>query len=304
MPLIFSAKRNRRYYLNLVVFAICSISALAIGLYVGLPLWDVHTAMHPPRFPIGAISPADLGLDYVDVSLYTEDGLTLRGWYIPSANRAAVILVHAFNGNRTGMLYHAALLADHGYGVLLYDTRSQGESEGDLYALGWEDHLDVFAALDYLRQRPEVDPARIGVLGLSAGAKTALYAAAQTDAIAAVVAEGARWRTFDDWLMAIEPSDRPWIPVTWLSYRYAEAASRVRNPASLWQAISEVSSTPILLIAAEGEATINQIYLEVVGEPATLWTREEPGHQIDALFDEPEEYEQRVIGFLDQALLR
>ena len=54
----------------------------------------------------------------------TEDDLTLQGWYIPSTNRAAVVLVHAFNGNRTGTIYHAALLAKHGYGVLLYDTRA------------------------------------------------------------------------------------------------------------------------------------------------------------------------------------
>ena len=90
--------------------------------------------MHPPRFPIGEVSPADLGLDYIDVTLSTEDSLTLRGWYIPSTNQAAVILVHAFSGNRTGTIYHAALLAKHGYGVLLYDTRTQGESEGDLGA--------------------------------------------------------------------------------------------------------------------------------------------------------------------------
>ena len=133
--------------------------------------------MHPPRFPVGPVSPADLDLDYMDVTLSTEDNLTLHGWYIPSTNRAAVILVHAFNGNRTGTIFHAALLANHGYGVLLYDTRSQGESEGDLYALGWEDYLDVFAALDYLQQRPEVDAERIGVLGLSAGAKAALQEA-------------------------------------------------------------------------------------------------------------------------------
>ena len=192
MPRFFSAKRDRRYYRNLIVFTVSVISVLAVGLYVGLPIWQVHTAMHLPRFPIGSVSPADLDLNYIDISLSTEDSLTLHGWYIPSTNRAAVILVHAFNGNRTGTIYHAALLANHGYGVLLYDTRTQGESEGDLYALGWEDHLDIFAALDYLQQRSEVDSGRIGVLGLSAGAKTALYAATQTDEIAAVVAEGTR----------------------------------------------------------------------------------------------------------------
>ena len=303
MPCILSAKRDRRYYRNLIVFAVSVILVASLGLYFGIPLWEAHSAMHPARFPI-SVSPADLGLDYMDVTLSTEDSLTLRGWYIPSANRAAIILVHAFNGNRTGTVYHAALLAEHGYGVLLYDTRTQGESEGDLYALGWEDHLDVFAALDYLQQRPEVDPERIGVLGLSAGAKAALYAAAQTDEIRAVVAEGTRWRTFDDLLMATEPDEYVWIPTTWLSYAYAEVASGVRNPTPLRQAVSQMSPTPMLLIAAEEELATSQAYVDVADGPGTLWARDRSGHRIDALFDQPEEYEQRVVGLFDQALLQ
>ena len=126
MPRLFSAKRDRRYYKNLLVFAGSVILVVSISLYFGLPLLQAYTAMHPHRFPIGSVSPADLDLDYIDVTLSTEDNLTLHGWYIPSMNRAAVILVHASNGNRTGTIYHAALLAKHGYGVLLYDTRTEG----------------------------------------------------------------------------------------------------------------------------------------------------------------------------------
>jgi pimeloyl-ACP methyl ester carboxylesterase len=299
-----SAKRDRRYYTNLIAFAASVILISALGLYFGLPIMEAHNAMHPSRFPIGSVSPAQLGLDYSEVTLHTEDDLALRGWYIPSANRAAVILVHAFNGNRTGTIYHAALLAEHGYGVLLYDTRAEGESEGDLNALGWEDHLDVFAALDYLQHRPEIDPERIGVLGLSAGAKAALYAAAHTDEIAAVVAEGTRWRTFEDLLIAVEPGERIWIPTTWLSFKYVEMASGVRNPMSLRQAVIKMSPRPLLLIAAGGETATSQAYFDAADEPKALWIRDEPGHQIDALFDQPEEYKRRVIGFLDQALLQ
>jgi pimeloyl-ACP methyl ester carboxylesterase len=304
MPRIFSAKRDGRYYRNLTVFAGSVILVVSLSLYFGLPLLQAYNAMHPTRFPVGSVSPADLDLDYIDVTLSTEDNLTLHGWYVPSTNRAAIILVHAFSGNRTGTIYHAALLANHGYGVLLYDTRTQGESEGDLYALGWEDHLDVFAALDYLQQRPEVDPERIGVLGLSAGAKAALYAATQTDEIAAVVAEGTRWRTFEDLLIAAEPDWYIWIPTEWLSYKYAEVASGIQNPTPLSQAVSQMSPTPMLLIAAGGEMATSQAYFDAANEPKTLWVRDESGHQIDALFDQPEEYDHRVVGFLDQALLQ
>jgi pimeloyl-ACP methyl ester carboxylesterase len=301
MSKLFSAKRDWRYYLRLVAFALL---VLFLVFYLGPPLYLGNLKMHPARFPTGSVSPADLGLDYTDVTLSTRDGLTLQGWYTPSTNKAAVILVHAYNGNRTGTLYHAALLASHGYGVLLYDTRAQGESEGDIYTWGWEDYLDVIAALDYLRQRPEIDPERIGVLGLSAGAGAALQAAAETDEIAAVVAEGARWPTFRDWVVTSEPSDYIWMPTMWLMYKFGEVALGIQDPMPLSEATSHIAPTPMLLIAAEGDIALNQACFDAADEPKTLWSRSEPGHRIDALFAHPEEYEERVIGFLDQALLQ
>ena len=72
----------------------------------------------------------------------TSDGLRLAGWYVPSRNGAAVI---AFPG-RNGPQAHTRMLARHGYGVLLFDRRGQGESEGDPHGLGWEGEKDIKAA--------------------------------------------------------------------------------------------------------------------------------------------------------------
>ena len=296
--------RSRRYYRNLAVFAIWVILIATIILYFGIPIYQMHLTMHPARFPIGDISPADLGFEYEDVTLITKDNIQLQGWYIPSANQAAVILVHAYNGNRTGTIYHAALLAKHGYGVLLYDTRAQGESGGDLYAIGWEDHLDIMAAIEYLQQREEISDNRIGVLGLSAGGKASLYAATQTEEIAAVVAEGTRWRTYEDLMLDMKPKWYIWIPTEWVSYKYAEIVSGIKKPQSLLDAVSQMTPKPLLLISAEAEMATSQAYYDAAHEPKALWVRDEPGHQIDALFDQPEEYERRVIGFFDQSLLR
>ena len=287
-----------RYYRNLLVFTVITV---LVAIVFVIPIYDAITSMHPRRYPIGSVSPADLGLDYEEVTLTTEDGLRLRGWYVPAKNGAAVILVHAFNGNRTGTLYHAALLAEHGYGVILYDTRTQGESEGDLYAMGWDAYRDVFAALDYLETRPEVDPRRIGVLGLSAGAKIALFATAKTDRIAAVVAEGGGYFTFNDWFFATDPSQRIWAPSMWVTYTTVSIATRVREPIPLRLAVAQISDRPVYLISAENDRFSNQAYFEAAGEPKTFWLRKEPGH-IEALFAQHDEYEQRVIGFFDQAL--
>ena len=74
-----------------------------------------------------------LGVAYEDVSFTTSDGLTLQGWYVPSRNGAAVI---SFPG-RKGPQQPARMLARHGYGVLLFDRRGEGRSDGEPNAFGW-----------------------------------------------------------------------------------------------------------------------------------------------------------------------
>jgi predicted alpha/beta hydrolase len=90
---------------------------------------------------------------YEPVSFAASDGLRLSGWYRPSQNGAAVVLVHGGGGDRTGAESHAELLARHGYGVLLYDARGRGESEGSPNAFGWGWDEDVAGALAFLRER-------------------------------------------------------------------------------------------------------------------------------------------------------
>jgi len=298
-PSLIARPSRWRVVRRLLTFA---VACLLLAFTVVLPLVLALQIMHPVRFPVGDVTPADFGLAYEDVALQTADGLSLRGWSLPSQNGAAVILIHAYNGNRTGVLRHAALLARHGYGVLAYDTRTQGESEGDLYAYGWDATRDVDAALAELTREARVDPRRIGLLGLSAGAAIALRAAAENEHIVAVVAEGAGCPTFQDWL--IDPGAPGLIaaPTMWMMYQIIEAASGVPQPEPLHEGIVGIGPRPVLLIAAGEDRGFNQAYYAAAGESAVLWDRAEPGH-IDAFDVHPEDYEARVIRFLDEALL-
>ena len=72
-------------------------------------------------------SPLDVGiLDYQEVT-FTPPGNTdtvrYKAWWLPSENGAAVILIPGFGHSRDGMLDQGAMLAGHGYGVLLIDPR-------------------------------------------------------------------------------------------------------------------------------------------------------------------------------------
>ena len=129
-----------------------------------------------------------------DVTFTTSDGLTLHGWYIPSRNGAAIV---DFPG-RLGTQAHARMLARHGYGVLLFDRRGEGRSEGGGNLLGWGGEKDIIAAVDWLKRRPDVDPDRIGGIGLSVGGELMLEAAAKDPDLAAVVSDGAGARQFEE----------------------------------------------------------------------------------------------------------
>lgn len=75
-------------------------------------------------------------------------------------------------------------LASRGYATLMYDKRGVGSSGGDWRASTFDDRAaDTLAAVDLLRRQPEVDPARVGVLGHSQGGWIAQLVASRQGAV-------------------------------------------------------------------------------------------------------------------------
>lgn len=146
-------------------------------------------------------TPADVGLSFVDVALSTADGEMLAAWYVASRNGAAVVVRHGSGSTRSDVVDHAAVLADDDFGVLMVDARGYGDSTGDVMALGWHGDDDIDAATDNLAARADVEPTRIGALGISMGGEEAIGAVGTNDVLRAV-AEEATGRRRDDlaWL--------------------------------------------------------------------------------------------------------
>ena len=143
------------------------------------------------------------------------------------------------------------MLVRHGYGVLLLDRRGEGASEGDYNAFGWAGERDLRAALAFLRRQPDVDPARIGGLGLSVGGELLLQTAAHTQALRAVVSEGAGQRSLAEHL------DNPEVGRVqrWVTGMLAQTAavavlSNSRPPESLADLMPRIAPRPVLLIEA------------------------------------------------------
>jgi acetyl esterase/lipase len=241
---------------------------------------------------------------YQDVSFAAADGLDLSGWYRPSKNRAAVVIVHGGGGDRTGSVRHANLLARHGYGVLVYDSRGRGESEGTPVAMGWGWEKDVAGALRFLRARPDVDSDRIGGLGISTGGDVLFEVAADDRNLKAVVADGATAESFADY-RELDGLDAA-APYWWTMYTAARVLSGTSPGEPLKELVAKIAPTPLLLVSTGGslpvELDMNRIYAEAAREPVELWELPDVDHTA-ALQERPQEYERRVVGFFDRALL-
>lgn len=285
------------------------ILAVPVGLlalaYVLAPIGVGVLVTNRARPILGSRTPADVGLRHEPVDLVTPDGGHLAAWYVPSANGAAVLVLPGSGSTRDDVLDHAAVLAEHGFGVLMVDVPGHGGSQGEPMELGWGGERYLRPALDHLVGRDEIT-GRIGVLGLSMGGEQAITLAATDDRIAAVVSEGAGVRTLGDALRLPDPALSKVItaPASWLTMVTADLLADASPPIPLEDAVERMAPRPILLISSgtAQEQEANRLYAEAGGSATYLWELPDAPH-IGGLRTQPQEWERRVIAFLDAALL-
>ena len=286
-------RRPRRYLRRALVGAASLIVLIALV----APFMMAYGYTHLGRAVVP--DPKLGGADYENVKFETDDGLELEGWYIPSKNGAAVI---AFPG-RSGPRETARFLARHGYGVLLFDRRGEGDSEGDPNSLGWGGTKDLEAAVAFLRERPDVDPDRIGGIGRSVGGEMLLQFAAESDDLQAVVSEGAGIRSVRE---ASESSGaEKWAGLpTWAAITAGTAIfSNQSPPPNLKDLASRIEPEAVFFIYADrgqGGENLSADYHEVAGRPKQLWKTDST--HVGGYDAAPREYERRVVRFFSKSL--
>ena len=284
--------RRRTILRRSLTIVLGAVAAVAVFALVVFPVGFAYTYTHTGR---GVVEP-DLRVPYERVTVTTSDSLELTGSYVPSKNRAAVIL---FPGATRSA--DASMMIRHGYGVLLLNPRVQGTSEGDTVRLAGD--RDLIAGAEYLKTRPDVDDDRIGGYGFSVGGEILLVAAAQSDDFKAVVSEGAGFPAGE---VDLEGADRIFRPA-WVALGAAVAVfSNQAPPPKIVDRIGEIAPRSVFLIWADpgmgGEDVRQPKYYAAAGEPKQIWKVPGADHT-GGLKAQPAEFERRVVDFFDRALL-
>jgi pimeloyl-ACP methyl ester carboxylesterase len=138
------------------------------------------------------LTPAFYLLPFLEISIPTQDGKELPGWWIPGLRGApGIILAPGYGMNRADGLSLASILHESGFNLLLYDQRGNSQSRKYASTLGLKEAGDMLQAIQLVQKRPESDPANLGVWGVDIGAYSALQASAECKEVRAIVADGA-----------------------------------------------------------------------------------------------------------------
>ncbi len=283
-------------WLKRLIITLITIRIIATPAFVWY-LADVDA--RPVQRSICCATPIDFGVAYEDVTFTVVDGVMLSGWFIPSQNEATVIVLHGYGADRAGStLQQVEVLASNGYGILTYDLRGHGQSGGDMRSRGWQDPIDLEAAIIYLKNRGDVNIDRIGIIGFSVGGQIALSAAPHIPTLKAIIADGPGPTNLAD-----IPDETGWqLADDWVAQKAFAWRTGLEPPPAIVTTIKQISPRPILLIQAGAELPTSEHYFQYAGEPKELWLIPEASHG-GTFTARPEAYATKMLAFFDAALL-
>jgi pimeloyl-ACP methyl ester carboxylesterase len=123
-----------------------------------------------------AETPDEIGLEFHEVWLLASDQVPLRVWYLPARlDRGTIVLSIGAVGSIPCFLFHAQLLVDDGWSVVLYDYRGFGQSNGTPDVAFLADDLNT--VLDWTLWFTGRD--RVTLMGVSLGTVPSVAVAAQ-----------------------------------------------------------------------------------------------------------------------------
>lgn len=292
MPAFTKIRKVLKWVLGIFV-------CLFVVFFYGVVPWFLTGITTTNRFhfrdPNDGKTPKDFGMDFRPVEFSSSDGIRLRGWYLPAgpganspdgAARGTIIFCHGHNRTRVEMLPEAAFAHRLGYNGLVFDLRHQGQSDGSVSTVGYQERHDVEGAIHYVL-REEKAPRPVILWGVSMGAAAALMAAADSPDAAAVISDST-FINFPElirhhyWLfLGIVRRNWWWFPALpafpladevmyWVAWRGHF------KPADfdLEKAVARINPRPVLFVAVQGDPRMPPWYAQSLYADSTSAAKE------------------------------
>lgn len=255
---------------------------------------------------------AELNTRATDIEVRAPDGAELKGWIVERSSATPddpppsswVLLFHGQGDNRLGTLGFAEFLTPAGYGVVMMDSRAQGESGGTNVTYGALESADERAIADKLEF--EFPVRNLFALGVSMGAAIALDAAAADPRIEAVVAEAPFANLHEASYDYVSFHHGPWLgrtlfwPATLAGMCAMEREGHFNAPDAAPERAVAKRPFPVLIIADGEDHTLPPRHAErtfqaAIG-PKQFWLVPNASHA-SASGTQPAEFHRRVLAF-------
>lgn len=177
---------------------ILSTTSILVILYLGISYYFSnqivafkHNTLEEDRISLGYEGLSDFNLPTPVDGSFNNDDVTMKYWYFshPSQKKCGVILVHGFGRTRWGAIKFAPLFWNQGCSIFSFDLRRHGESSLTYGTFGYLEKDDLQKAFETFAEISKIPKNKIGVLGVSYGAATALQWAGDGAEPAFVIAE-------------------------------------------------------------------------------------------------------------------
>ena len=272
--------------------------------------------------PFGVV-PAKVASGARLLSISTSDGLMLSGsFYEPKSGqppRALVVFFPELNGNHWMAAEYCRSLLRHGFAVLAFDFRGQGNSDcQDAYRpIHWITEFemtDVAAVFEFIESDPQLNTLPLVAFGISRGGVAALACACRYPRIRAVAADSAfgtmamircftvRFGKFiiPEWLFNVLPK---WhIAITLRQAVRRSELQRGCRYIHLEHEAALLSDTPVLLISGTRDSYVTPqtatSLAQDFGECSTLWMVEGAKHNM-ARRVAPDKYDLRILAHFE-----
>ncbi|MDH6312549.1 dipeptidyl aminopeptidase/acylaminoacyl peptidase [Parabacteroides sp. PFB2-10] len=254
-------------------------------------------------------TPEEFGLDAKHFFTTTEDGLNISTYEVAVDTPKVVIICLSGiqSPSVTAYFGHAKLFKEQGYSTILIDMRAHGKSDGDKICLGYKEHLDVKAVVQYIQEQPLYTNVPIVVMGFSMGAATAINSIGKIQEIDGLISLSAfsSWEeVFYENMQKSAPAiiskiEYPFVYLTTLLKYGTSSLIKPKNE------IKKLGSRPALLMHSKEDSQVSyanyERLLKYAPDNVEEFVREGNTHSITEYFTEPEkdeEYSDKLLHFI------